>query len=110
MDTFQKTDFRVVPTEPGPATIEAWLMAWLAPDAESMSATGSRHSAVSEPVWRNRLCVAAARLLHRIADLLVTPVAHGPSPCDRNDFLVPYSSGVLFCSRDGRLHPKRGLS
>jgi hypothetical protein len=55
---------------------------------------------------QNRFRAAAARLLHRIADLLVTPVAHGPSPCCPNEFLVPYAPvpGVLFCSRDGRLY------
>lgn len=110
VNTLQRTDFRTVPAEPGPATIEAWLMAWMDPEAEAMSATGSRRLAVSDPVRRNRSCVAAAQLLRRIADLLVTPVVDSPSSCRRNEFLVPYSPGALFCSRDSRLHPERGLS
>lgn len=75
---------------PAPGTIEDWLLAWLLPEAEPVSATGSRSPAMSGSISQNRPCLAAARLLHWLADLLVTPVP-----------------GRTSCSRDGRLPGER---
>lgn len=60
---------------PYPATTEAWLTAWLLPEAEAMSVTGSRPAAVSGSVRENQFRVAAARLLYRFADWLVPEAA-----------------------------------
>jgi hypothetical protein len=88
----------------------AWLAAWLLPGEEAASAACSRPSAMPGAVRRNRLRVTAARLLNRLAGLLVTPVDGGPSPCCRNAFLAPHAAvpGLLSCSGDGRFYAGQG--
>lgn len=99
---YQETDFRAV---------IAALEAVACPDTGVTPGIVSRPSGLLTVRGQNRFLVAAARLLYQMASLLVTPVPFGPSPCCRNEFLVPYTPvpGVLFCSRDGRLYPERGL-
>lgn len=75
---------------PAPASIETWLVAWLVPEAETASAV-SRPPSMPGSVLRNRMCLAAAQLLHRIADALVTSVLG----------TWPYSGAVCPVSREG---------
>jgi hypothetical protein len=105
VETYQETDFRAVLAA---LEVAACPDTGVTPDIDIIS----RPSSLLTVRGQNRFLVAAARLLHRIASLLVTPVVDGPSPCCRNEFLVPYTPvpGMLFCSRDGRLYPERGAS
>lgn len=95
--TYAETDFRAVI---GALEVVVFPDSGITPDVII------RPSGLFTVRGQSRACVAVARLLYRIAGLLVAPVRWGPSPCCPREFLVSYPSavGMLSCSRDGRLY------